>query len=106
MPNLWNANTDAQYVLNAYVATSYCSSYMTKVDKSMTNAFRRIHKEHEKSEIDAMQMICTLGNTLLNLQQMSAQQASSYSTFSSTEFLFKTMYIYKHISNRSTHIYP
>jgi hypothetical protein len=41
----------------------------------MTSAFRRIHIEHEKSQIDAMQMIHTLGNTLLNLQQMSAQQA-------------------------------
>ena len=74
MLNLWNANIDAQYVLNAYAVASYCSSYMTKVDKSMTNAFRRIHKEHERSEIDAIQMISTLGNTLLNLQQMSAQQ--------------------------------
>jgi hypothetical protein len=44
MPNMWNANTDAQYVLNAYVATSYCTSYMMKVDKSMTNAFRRIQR--------------------------------------------------------------
>jgi hypothetical protein len=75
MPNLWNANTDAQYVLNAYAAASYCSSYMTKVEKSMTNSFRKIHKEHERSQIDAIQMIHTLGNTLLNLQQMSAQQA-------------------------------
>lgn len=41
----------------------------------MTNAFRRIRKEHQKDEIDAMQMIRKLGNTLLNLQQMSAQQA-------------------------------
>ena len=75
MPTLWNANTDAQFVLNAYAAASYCSSYMTKIDKSMTNAFRRIRKEHQKDEIDAMQMIRKLGNTLLNLQQMSAQQA-------------------------------
>ena len=75
MPVMWNENTDAQYVLNAYVAAPYCTSYMTKVDKSMTSAFRRIHKEHEISHIDAMKMICTLGNTLLNLQQMSAQQA-------------------------------
>jgi hypothetical protein len=74
MPNMWNVNTDAQYVLNAYAATLYCSSYMTKVDKSMTSAFRKIHREHETSRIDAMQMIRTLGNTLLNLQQMSAQQ--------------------------------
>jgi len=40
----------------------------------MTNAFRRIHKEHEKTKIDALQMIPTLMNTLLNLQQMSCQQ--------------------------------
>jgi hypothetical protein len=75
MPIMWNANTDAQYVLNTYAATSYCTSYMTKVDKSMTNAFSRIRKEHEKSRIDVIQMIRTLGNTLLNLQQMFAQQA-------------------------------
>jgi hypothetical protein len=48
---------------------------MTKVDKYMTSAFRRIHKEHEKSHIDDMQMIHTLENTLLNLQQMYVQQA-------------------------------
>ena len=30
IPALWNANTDAQFVLNAYAAASYCSSYMTK----------------------------------------------------------------------------
>ena len=42
MPVMWNANTNAQYVLNAYVVASYCTSYMTKVDKSMTSAFRRI----------------------------------------------------------------
>ena len=73
---MWNANTKSvQYVHNAYVATSYYTSYMKKVDKSMTSAFKRIRGEHEKSHIDAMQMIRTLGNTLLNLQQMSSQQA-------------------------------
>ena len=70
---MWKENTDAHYVLNAYATTSYCTSYMTKVEKYMTSAFRRIHKEHERSHIDAIQMICTLGNTLLNFQQMSAQ---------------------------------
>ena len=75
MPVMWKENTDAQYVLNAYVAASYYTSYMTKVDKYMTSAFRRIHKEHERIHIDAIQMICTLGNALLNLQQMSSQQA-------------------------------
>jgi len=46
---MWNANTDTKYFLNAYATTSYCTSYMKKVDKSMTSAFRRIHKEHEKN---------------------------------------------------------
>jgi len=41
---------------------------MTKIDKSMTKPFRRIHKEHENNEIDAMQMIRKLENALLNLQ--------------------------------------
>ena len=72
MPFMWNENIDAQYVLNAYATTSYCASYMTKVDKSVTSALRRIHKEHEKIHIDTMQMICALGNTLLNLQEMFA----------------------------------
>ena len=48
---------------------------MTKIDKSMTSGFRRIHKEHERSHIDVIQMIHTLGNTLFNIQQMSAHQA-------------------------------
>jgi hypothetical protein len=74
MPVTWKENTDAWYVLNAYAATSYCNSYMTNIDKSMTSAFRRIHKEHEIRHIDAIQMIRILGNTLINLQQMSAQQ--------------------------------
>jgi hypothetical protein len=55
--------------------SEYCTSYMTNIDKYMTIAFRKICKEHERSHIDVIQMICTLGNTLLNLQQMSAQQA-------------------------------
>jgi hypothetical protein len=48
---------------------------MTKIDKSMKSAFKIIRKEHERIHIDSMQMIHTLGNALLNLQQMSAQQA-------------------------------
>ena len=70
MPSLWNANTDAQYILNAYAAALYCSSYMTKLDRSMTSAFKKIHREHEKSKINAIDMIRTLGNALFNLQQM------------------------------------
>ncbi|XP_059077054.1 uncharacterized protein LOC131876217 [Cryptomeria japonica] len=76
IPQLWKANTDAQFVLNAYAAAMYYSSYMAKVDKSMTQEFKRICKEHQQDNIDAIKMISKLGNTLLNLQQMSSQQAA------------------------------
>jgi hypothetical protein len=59
MSVMWNEKIDAQYVLNAYVVSLYYTLYMTKVDKSMTTVFRRIHKEHERSHIDAMKMIQT-----------------------------------------------
>ena len=60
MVSLWNANTYAQYILNAYAATSYCSSYTTKLDRSMTSAFKKIHIEHEKRKINPIEMIRTL----------------------------------------------
>jgi hypothetical protein len=47
---------------------------MEKVEKSMTSAFKRIRKEHERNHIDTMQMIRAIGNTLLNLQQISPQK--------------------------------
>ena len=50
MSSLWNANTDTQYILNAYATSSYCSSYMTKLDRSMTSAFKKIRTEHEKEK--------------------------------------------------------
>lgn len=61
------ANIDAQFMFNAYATTMYCSSYIAKVDKSMTYAFRRIHKDHRKTNIDAIKMIGKIGNALLNL---------------------------------------
>jgi hypothetical protein len=33
---LWEANTNAQYILNPYVAATYYIYYLTKVNKSMT----------------------------------------------------------------------
>jgi hypothetical protein len=30
--NLWQANTNVQFVLDLYATTSYCTSYLTKID--------------------------------------------------------------------------
>jgi hypothetical protein len=75
IPNVWNANTDCQFVLDSYAVVAYCSSYMTKLDKKITTTFKRIQTKHEKNKVDIMQTISRLGKALVNMQQMSAQQA-------------------------------
>jgi hypothetical protein len=40
--NLWYANTYIQFILNPYAAATYCTSYMTKVDKSITTELKSI----------------------------------------------------------------
>ena len=45
VPTLWYANTDAQFILDAYAATTYCSSYMKKLDDTMTFAFKKIKED-------------------------------------------------------------
>jgi hypothetical protein len=39
---MWYANTDIQFILEPYVVATYCTSYMTKVDKSITTKFKSI----------------------------------------------------------------
>jgi hypothetical protein len=35
--HLWFANIDIQFILNPYVIGTYCTSYMTKINKSITS---------------------------------------------------------------------
>ncbi len=37
--NIWQANTYVQFIFDPYVATSYYTSYLTKIDKTMTKEF-------------------------------------------------------------------
>ena len=69
----WGANTDAQFLLDSYATTTYCISYMTKLDKTMTSMFKLIQSECQKPNGDIIKTIAILGKSLLNLQQMSAQ---------------------------------
>jgi len=43
---LWFANTYIQLVLDQYTTTSYSTSYMIKIDKSITFEFRSMKKIH------------------------------------------------------------
>lgn len=75
VPPLWYANTDTQFLLDAYAATSYCSSYMTKQDTTTSLAFCQLHRQSTSTYNDKTQFIRKLGNALLNYQQMYIRQA-------------------------------
>ena len=72
---MWFANTDIQFILDPYATTTYCTSYMTKVDKSMTTELKSILQKCITDKIDANIRILKLGNAFLNAQQMLAQLA-------------------------------
>ena len=73
--HMWFANTDIQFILDPYVAATYCTSYMTKVDKSMTTELKSILQKCITDKIDANIRILKLGNAFLNAQQLLAQLA-------------------------------
>lgn len=68
MPQLWYANIDKQFILDAYVVASYCSSYMTKQDMTLSFAFHQIQQKCTYAYNEKMQFIKKLGNALLNYQ--------------------------------------
>jgi hypothetical protein len=41
----WFVNTYIQFILDPYVATPYCTSYMTKINKSITSKLHSIIKK-------------------------------------------------------------
>lgn len=71
----WYANTDVQFILDPYAAATYCTSYMTKVDKTITVELKSILQKCIGEKTDANLRILKLGNAFLNAQQMSAQLA-------------------------------
>jgi hypothetical protein len=64
--NLWYANTDIQFILDPYAAATYCTSYITKVDKSITTELKSILQKCIAEKTDANLRILKLGNAFLN----------------------------------------
>ena len=73
--NIWYANTNIQYILDSYAAATYCTSYMTKMDKNITSELQSIIQKCIDNKVLADEQILKLGNVFLNAQQMSAQLA-------------------------------
>jgi len=64
---------DIQFVLNPYAIATYCTSYMTKIDKSITSKLHSIIKICIANNIDANIKTQKLGNVFINAQQMVVQ---------------------------------
>jgi hypothetical protein len=64
---------DVQFILDPYVVASYCTSYLTNIDKTITKEFKSISINCNESKIEANIRIQKVGNTTFNIQQMLAQ---------------------------------
>jgi hypothetical protein len=42
VPTIWNENTNSQFIIDSYAVSTYYSSYMKKLDKTMTTTFKHI----------------------------------------------------------------
>jgi hypothetical protein len=63
-----------QYILDSYVVTSYYTSYLTKIDKILTQKMKIILNQCKIEQIEAFECIEKLGNAFLNAHQISIQQ--------------------------------
>jgi hypothetical protein len=62
---------DVQFILDPYVVVSYCTSYLTKFDKTITRELKTIIINCSENENQTNIHIQKLRNTFLNVQQMS-----------------------------------
>ena len=69
----WQANTDIQYVLNAYACVMYVASYIMKTDKAMGQLLKQVAAEARTDEIK--QQLRKVGSAFLTHREVSAQEA-------------------------------
>ncbi len=74
--NLWQVNTNVQFILDPYATTSYCTFYSIKIDKTITRELKTITINCNENKIEANTCIKKMGNTFFNVQQMSTQLAT------------------------------
>ena len=71
--NIWQTNTYLQFILHPYVEARYCTSYLTKIDKIVTQKSNKIITNCIQKNIEVNIRIQKMGNAFLNAQQMSAR---------------------------------
>ncbi len=66
-----NKNIDPQFILNQYATIAYCTSYLIKINKSVTQEMQIILYKCKREQIETFEWFKKLGNRFLNAQQMS-----------------------------------
>ena len=69
----WNANTDIQFVLNAYACITYVASYMMKAEKAMGQLLKQVAEEHRTDDLKTK--LNKVGAAFLTHREVSAQEA-------------------------------
>jgi len=59
---LWQANINAQFILDPYAIASYCTSYLIKIDKNVTQELQTIFQKCKEEKIVTFQRIQQMGN--------------------------------------------
>jgi len=64
--NLWQVNINVQFILDLMLIASYCTSYLTKIDKVMTKELKIIIISCYENKIETHIYIWKMGNDFLN----------------------------------------
>jgi hypothetical protein len=64
----WQANIDAQFILDPYVAANYCTSYLTNLDKAVTIEMKATLKKSKYEQVSDVERIKKMRNSFLNAQ--------------------------------------
>jgi len=103
--NLWQANTHVQFILDPYATVSYCTSYWTKINKTITKELKAIIIHCNENIIEANTHIWKMGNTILNVQQMSTQMATYIILFIPLTMHLEHLNLSTHLHCKNVHLY-
>ena len=76
MLDVWKANHDIQYVLDAYACAMYIVSYINKSCKGMSSLMAEACKEAKTGNKSLKESVRHIGNKFLNAVEVSAQEAA------------------------------
>ena len=74
--NIWRANHDIQFILDAYACAMYIVSYINKSAKGMSTLMAEACKEARRGNKSLKESVRHIGNKFLNAVEVSAQEAA------------------------------